>query len=177
MRNNYKNVIENLEKESAYEIAMSRILNEIVIGDKKINEINEEFLKYEEKYVTYLDMLDSLDIDEDELMVIEILLEKIDKYNFIKALISETVNNIKIITELDMTILKKNKHTVNLLTIINKYPGISHNDLATKLELEKSNLTKTINSIEELDLISKTKKGRNVFYFLTSKGKKYDNMI
>ena len=58
---------------------------------------------------------------------------------------------------------------------INTVPGLI--DLAIKLGLEKSNLTKAINSIEELDLISKTKKGRNVFYFLTSKGKKYDNMI
>ena len=177
MRTAYNEVLKKIEKESAYEIAMSRMLNEIVVGEKSINKINDEFNEYEEKYVAYLDMLDSLDIDEDELTVIESLLEKIEKYNFIKELINETVNNNKIVGELDNTILKKNKHTINLLAIINKNPGISHDDLARKLGLEKSNLTKAINSIEKLDLISKTKDGRNVFYFLTANGKKYNKLI
>ena len=177
MRKEYLKIYEELEKDGSYELAMSKILNEIVVSNKKIDEADKKFKEFEDNYNNYLDMLDSLGIDDEKLELIESLLEKINKYNFIKELIKEVKHNEEIVKQTSNFVLKKNKHTANVLMLISKNPGISHDELASKLNLEKSNLTNALKAIQEYDLISKTKSGRNVHYFLTSNGDKYAEVL
>ena len=116
MREEYLKIYEELEKDGSYELAMSKMLNEIVVNNKKIDEVDKKFKEFEDNYNNYLDMLDSLGIDDEKLELIESLLEKINKYNFIKELIKEVKHNEEIVKQTSNFVLKKNKHTILMMT-------------------------------------------------------------
>lgn len=177
MEKRYEEVLNKIEELNGYELALSRIFNEIILGEKKLSAIENEFLMLNDTYQDYWDMLYSLKIDDEKLEVIKKLFENIFLYENIKEMISETNTKNEIVNEIDSRLLHKNKHTENLLYYIFKNEGITHDSLAEKLQIKKDNLTHTIDSIIKYDLIYKVKDGRINYYYLTKLGMKYYKLI
>jgi len=66
---------------------------------------------------------------------------------------------------------KKAENCVQLLTAIEKKPGIKHKDLAEKLAVSPSELSQIISRLEQEKLFMAQRSGREKYYFLREKGK------
>ncbi len=164
----------DLETTGEYELTMSRLLNEIVLQNKTPEELINELKAHQRDYCHYLDLLDTLKIDDDTLEVLEVLFDKINTYNIIKTLINQLKNHNVVIST-----AKQNPFFKQVLNEIHKNPSITITSLATAVNIDFVTLIQVLNRASDLDLINCSSYPQDVerYYFLTARGITYIKLL
>lgn len=74
-------------------------------------------------------------------------------------------------------LLTKSKHSIEIATILFIKGTLTHDELASALNIKKNNLSNIIRKIEPFDILFIRRIGRNVYYSLNVKGNKFCDFI
>ena len=164
-----------LETKGKYDLTLSRLLNEIILRDKDPDKLSDELKTLQSDYDHYLDLLDSLNLNDDLIDVLLILIGKIDVYKTIELLIKQLKNHNKV-----SSISEQIPYFKKILNMVQENPGISKTDLITTMNVDSDILAQVLNEIKKLGLInvsSYKEQGNQTYYFLTAKGFTYNKLL